>query len=121
MADRVSLSDFIDNYECKNGDMGSEEVLNRAVHEIKLELDRLWNWTTGDSNLTLPPGDIKESLINDVIDYTDPDATNYVRSANYSGLRISNDANNNNSTTDTWCTARIYQQIHDAVVDGGTW
>jgi hypothetical protein len=121
MADRVSLSDFINNYESKNGEMGSEEVLNRAVHEVKIELDRLWNWSTGDSNLTLPAGDIKDSFINDSISYTDPNATNFVRSANYSGLRISNNASNNNSTSDTWCTHRIYQQIHDAVVDGGTW
>ena len=119
MADRVSLTDFVNNYECKNGQIGSEEILNRAVHQVKLELDRLWTWVI-DNSTTLPPGDLNDYIINDSINYTDPDATKYARSANYIGLRISNDFNNIN-TTDTWCTYRIKERIDNAVVDGGNW
>lgn len=121
MADRTGLTEFRDNYEVKNGQIGSQDVLNKAVDKVKQELDALWTWTA-DSTDTLPTGNIANRLINDTIAFDDlPDAQSAARSANYIGLRISNDPLNTGSTIDTWSTSRITSAIQNAVLDGGTW
>lgn len=119
MADRVGLTAFTTSYESKNGELGSETVLNRAVHQVKIELDNLWTWAA-DGTDTLPTASITELLIDDVLPFTDGNATNVTRSANYIGLRISNDINNL-STSDTWSTDIINQSIQNASLDGGSW
>lgn len=121
MADRTSLTEFRDNYECKNGQIGSQDTLNKAVDKVKQELDALWTWSA-DSTDTLPTGTIADKLIDDTISYNDlPGAEIVTRSANYIGLRISNDPNNKGSITDTWSTSQITSQIQNAILDGGTW
>lgn len=111
MADRTSLTEFRDNYEAKNGQIGSQDVLNKAVDKVKQELDALWSWTA-DSTDTLPAGTIADAIIDDSIAYTNlPSAQSLTRSANYIGLRISNDPANNGSIIDTWSTAQITSQL----------
>lgn len=121
MADRTTLTEFRDNYEAKNGQIGSQAVLNKAVDRVKVELDLLWTWVA-DSSDTLPTGTIANFLIDDTVAYTDVPASQIVtRSANYIGLRISNDPGNNGSTSDTWSTAQITSQIQNATLSGGAW
>jgi len=122
MADRTVLTEFRNTYEVKNGQIGSQDVLNKAVDKLKQEMDLLWNWSA-DTTDTLPSGTIANRLIDDIIDYTDVAGGSQLvtRSANYIGLRISNDPLNNGSQLDTWSTSQIFNQINNANLDGGTW
>lgn len=121
MADRTGLVEFRADYEAKNGQIGSQDVLNKAVDKLKVEMDLLWDWSAGTSD-TLPIGDISDTLIDDTVVFNDlPTAQSVVRSANYMGLRISNEPTNTGSLVDTWCTSQIYSQIQNAALDGGTW
>jgi len=123
MADRVTLSNFRATFEVKNGELGSDAVLNRAVDQVKKELDNLWNWATNDTSDTLPTGTIVEYLIDDVT--VDAVATagmdKKVRSAKWVQEHISNLENPPSVIYYTWSVDRIKQYVQTTTLDGGTW
>lgn len=130
MSDRVSKAEFDDRYLVKNGQIGTADILNKAVVEVKRELDRLWVWATENDEIDLPSGSISTSLIDDV---SAPNATGSLektRSARFIGLMINDDftLGNSSSTPDNnaptqymWSASFTKANILDAVTEGGIW
>ena len=120
MADRVTLSNFRAVLEVKNGEVGSEIVLNRAVDEVKQELDRLWNWATSDATDTLPTTSLVSSIFNDGT--TDAsNMTTQTRTAKWIQAHISGQENPGNDTYYTWNISRIKLYIGGLTIDSGSW
>jgi len=70
----TDLTDFIDNYEIKNGTIADSADLNLAVHRVQQELIALWNFVRlGNSSI-----DSTKFLIND--DLSDTTTADAVRS-----------------------------------------
>jgi len=123
MADRVTLSNFRASFEVANGEIGSDAVLNRAVDQVKQELDNLWNWSTSDSTTTLPSGSLVESLIDDTMSPAigDANGARVTRSADWLEKHISASSTPPDETYYTWNISRIKNYIATTNMDGGTW
>jgi len=50
MTTLTQIAQFQDNYEVKNGEIASADVLNKAVHKSHLELISLWNFVRNDNS-----------------------------------------------------------------------
>lgn len=130
MADRVSKSEFEDRFLVKNGQIGSADVLNKAVDEVKRELDRLWVWSTENDEIDLPTGTISNSIIDDIKPPTATGMLEKTRSARFIGLMINDDFNlglssntpdNNESTQYMWSASFTKANILNAITEGGIW
>jgi len=129
---RTTEQSFVDNFEVKNGFVGSQDVLNKAVHQVKLELDELWNWSSGQQTTTLPDGNINEYIIDDTVPFGDITVSTQdkvARSAAWIQTNIMNTSGSEVSQTEKgWSAATTYQVITgnnsalgDTVYNGGTW
>lgn len=123
MADRVTLSNFRASFEVSNGEIGSDLVLNRAVDQVKQELDNLWNWATSDTSDTLPSANLVEELIDDTLvpAVGDPKGVIVSRSADWIERHISSSSTPPDETYYTWNINRIKNYIATTNLDGGSW
>ncbi len=120
MAHRVTLSNFRAVLEVKNGEVGSDIVLNRAVDEVKQELDRLWNWATSDSSDTLPTTNLVTSIFDDSITNASS-MTTQTRTGKWIQEHISSLATPPNDTYYTWNVNRIKLYVLGVTLDSGAW
>lgn len=130
MADRVSKAEFDDRFLVKNGQIGSADILNKAVDEVKRELDRLWVWSTENDEIDLPTGSISNSIIDDISLSTATGMLEKARSARFIGLMINDDfslgLSSNTPGNDTadrymWSASFTKTNILNAVTEGGIW
>lgn len=128
---RTTLQQFVDYYEVKNGYIGSEDTLNKAVHQAKLELNELWNWCSGGNDVVdLPDGSINQYLINDN-KYNDIIGTKntVVRSAEWCQVNLFdttatqgiNDSERGWSSATIWKVITGTSDLGDTKYNGGTW
>ena len=131
MADiiRTTTEVFANTYEVKNGQIGSQDVLNFAVHKLKLELNDLWNWAAGEDTTVLEDGGLAKFLIDDrafqeIVD-DNVDVTTKVRSVSWIENNILEKGDtardNNATTTKSWHREHITYNIQNNTVSGGTW
>ena len=122
MADRTTLSNFRATYEVKNGEIGSDEVLNRAVDVAKQEIDKLWNWATSNTSDTLPTGTLVELMFDDSTQNAlDAGMDKVTRSARWIQLHISNLSSPGSDIYYTWNIDRIKNYVQTTTIDGGSW
>ena len=128
---RTSLAVFIDGYEVKNGQVGSQDTLNRAVHQVKQELDELWNWSAGSDTTNLPETRLWEYIIDDNVPYANVaggSAQGQVAgSREYIQTYFIDHDYDNETQTGTLNDERVMSSlgtnynIQNAVVEGGVW
>ena len=122
MADRVTLSNFRATFEVSNGEIGSDAVLNRAVDQVKQELDNLWNWATSNTSDTLPTGALIELLLNDTtVDANDAGMDKVTRSAKWIQNHISNLTTPGSDIYYTWNIDKIKNYVQNTTLNGGNW
>ena len=128
MADliRTTTEVFRNTYEVKNGQIGSQDVLNFAVDKLKLEFNDLWNWCAGDDTTVLDSTGLATFIIDDRL-YSDLINDNVntsakVRSTQWVQSNIFDTlATDTNSTIRSWNCANITFNIKNNTVSGGTW
>jgi len=131
---RTTVGAFVDSYEVKNGYVGSQDVLNKAPHQVKLELDELWTWASGGIvSDTLPDGTIQNYLINDTTPYNQiNDPEDVTRSAAFMQQYVFNSnvtPSDRSALEASWNSKTIFDLVTssgawtniDIVMDGGTW
>jgi len=131
---KTTIGAFVDSYEVKNGYVGSQDVLNKAPHQVKLELDEMWTWISGGINSdTLPDGTIQNYLINDTTPYNNiSKPLEVTRSASFIQQYVFNSnisAADRSALQATWNSKTIYDLVTssgawssiDISMDGGSW
>ena len=116
MADtKQNYTNFLTNYEVKNGYVGDAATLNKAVDQAKKELDAIYGWLKGgetaDTGSTLSEvigADSGGSYINETI----ADAAEYHSSTGYV-ISI--------GTIDTDQIVRSVDGLHKEIFDAGSW
>jgi len=128
---RTTLQQFVDYYEVKNGYIGSEDSLNKAVHQAKQELNELWNWAAGGvDTIDLPDGGINSYIINDN-KYLDivGDPAKLARSAQWCQVNLfdttatqgKSDIERCWSSATTWKVITGVSDMGDTKYNGGNW
>ena len=128
---RTTLQQFVDYYEVKNGYIGSEDVLNKAVHQAKVEINELWNWAVGGvDSIDLPDGGLSTYIINDS-KYVDiiGDTSKVSRSAQWCQVNLFDTTATQGrtepergwSSATTWKVITGTSDMGDTVYNGGTW
>jgi len=129
MADiiRTTTEVFRNTYEVKNGQIGSQDVLNFAVDKLKLEVNDLWNWAAGADTTVLDDSGLASFIIDDRL-YSDlindnVDADTKVRSIQWiqSNFMNSHRDDDKDSTIKGYSCANITYQVKNNTVTGGTW
>jgi len=128
MADivRTTTEVFANTYEVKNGQVGSQDVLNFAVHKLKLEFNSMWNWAAGEDTTVLS-GTLAEFLIDDrgfdVIVNDNVDVSTKVRSLGWinTNFMLSDRDDDKDRTDKGWSCSSITYNIKNNTTTGGTW
>ncbi len=65
---KIDYTNFVENYEVRNGYVGSSSVLNAAVDKLKQEVDALYGFLRGGSiagvgNVTSENGDVVNEVV----------------------------------------------------------
>jgi len=119
MATRTTLEEFQKSFEVKNGQVGSQDVLNKAPDKIKKELNDLWNWAAGEDTTELE-GSVYTNLIDD--DVNNVTSNDKVRSINWTSINLLSELiNDETSSIKSWSCAGTVAYINQAAIDGGNW
>jgi len=128
MADivRTTLEVFRNTFEVKNGQIGSQDVLNFAVDKLKLEFDSMWNWAAGEDTTVLT-GTLAEFLIDDRPYYEmtndNVQTDEKVRSTAWIETNIMSTDRDDDRGSDvkSFSCASITYNIKNNTVTGGSW
>lgn len=115
MATKEQYSNFLLNYEVKNGYVGDAATLNKAVDQLKKEFDALYGWVKGEETADSGAG-ISEVIGADsggsYINETSVAPSEYHASTGYVAVI---------GTIDTNHIIRSVDGLHKEVFDAGSW